>query len=66
MFLFMDVTEMMSEVEAIRDGWKGLHVCQRDWEKTRDFFPLFFFFFDHITFSTGHANAHWHTRLNCC
>lgn len=44
MFLFMAETQMMSEVEAIRDGWRVVHVCWREEEKNRGSF----FFFEHV------------------
>lgn len=32
-FLFMAETQMIREVEAIREGWRAMHICQRDREK---------------------------------
>lgn len=50
MFLFTAETQMMCEVEAIRDGWRALHVCQRDEEKSRDL----------NVYSPAHTNAQAH------
>ena len=47
----MAETQMMCEVEAIRDGWRVVHVCQRDKEENR-----------HLSGACTHTHTHTRTH----